>query len=95
MKILNYSDLTPDTSEICKTEDVILDLMLYDIPATMRRNIKICSKLGARAVTVSNHCGNAVGIEEAIKCGEEYEIEIILRDVNEGALECILNKEGE
>lgn len=79
MRILNYSDvISKDISEICKTEKVILDLKLHDIPNTMRRNVKTCAELGAIAVTVADHPFNIHGIKEAVKAGEEFGINIII-----------------
>ena len=77
MKVLNYSDLT-DISKQCESGDVVLDLKLFDIPSTMRRNIKKCAELGAVAVTVAENVLNYEGILVALKSGKEYGIEIII-----------------
>ena len=80
MLVLNYSDFTgfTDISELCKTNTVVCDFKLYDIPATMRRNVKSCAEMGASAVTIADHWGNGPGIIEAKKAGKEYGIEIIV-----------------
>ena len=82
MVILNYADWT-DTGiivELCKTEKVIFDFKLYDIPNTMRRNIKTCAKWGGYAVTIADHPYNDAGIIEARKSGRDYGIKIIVGD---------------
>ena len=81
--ILNYADFTnkEDIYSLCQSTQVICDFKLYDIPATMRRNVKTCAELGVSAVTVSNHKGNSEGIIEAQKAGKEYGIKIIVGNV--------------
>ena len=88
IKRINYSDYTTqeEIKEFCSKERVIFDLNLYDIPNTMRRNVKACAELGAYAVTVANHPGNVLGIAEAQKAGAEYGIQIILGE--RGDIEC-------
>ena len=80
MLILNYADFTDyaDISELCKTNAVIFDFKLYDIPATMRRNIKTLAEFGGHAVTIANDPLNYLGITEAKQAGREYGIEIIV-----------------
>ena len=81
MLVLNYSDYYTnmrDISALCKTNKVVFDFKLYDIPATMRRNIKTLAKLGGHAVTVSDDALNYPGIAEAKQAGKEYGIEIIV-----------------
>ena len=82
--VLTYSDFAeiPDIAEFCKANTVIFDFKLYDIPNTMRRNIKKCAELGGYAVTIADHPGNSVGISEANQAGEEYGIKIILGAVS-------------
>ena len=82
--VLNYADFTiiPDMTEFCKANTVIFDLKLYDIPHTMRRDIKKCAELGGYAVTVADHPGNYPGMVESKKAGEEYGIKIIVGDVD-------------
>ena len=74
---MNYSDLLENNFE-CKGE--ILDLKLFDIPATMHRNIRACAELGARAVTVADSPLNIQGIDAALEAGRLYRIEIIIGD---------------
>lgn len=83
--VLNYADFTnqEDISNLCRTDTVICDFKLYDIPATMRRNVKTCAELGASAVTVSDHAYNRDGIIEAKKAGEEFGIRIIVGDISD------------
>ena len=84
MLVINYSDFTEpqDMSELCKNNKVIFDLKLYDIPKTMRRNIKTCADFGGYAVTIADDELNYNGIAEAMICGEEYGIGIILGSVD-------------
>jgi len=82
MLILNYSDITDDIADICKEEKVILDLKLWDIESTMVRNVKICAKLGAYAVTVTDHPLNSEGIIAAKQAGKKYGIKIIVGDIS-------------
>lgn len=83
---INYADFTnsTDIANLCKTDHVVFDFKLFDIPATMRRNVKTCAELGGRAVTVANNPLNCDGITEAQKAGEEYGIQIIVGDITEG-----------
>ena len=80
MIVLNYADFTSnaDISALCKTNKVVFDFKLYDIPATMRRNIKTLAELGGHAVTIADHPLNCMGITEAKQAGKEYGIEIIV-----------------
>ena len=73
MQRIGYSDFDP-----LNCSGILLDFKLYDIPETMRRNIKTCAKLGAAAVTVADHPLNCDGIEAALEAGMEYGIEIII-----------------
>ena len=73
---MNYFDFD---SENCQGK--ILDFKLFDIPNTIERNIKACSELGAKAVTIADHPLNRQGIERAIECSEKYGIEIIIGDI--------------
>ena len=83
MVVLNYADFTnkEDISDLCRANTVIFDFKLYDIPKTMRRNVKTCANLGANAVTVADDAGNCMGIAEAKKAGDEYGIRIIVGDI--------------
>ena len=76
---MNYHDFDPNE---CAGE--ILDLNLYDIPQTMRRNVKTCANLGASAVTVADTPYNAQGIEAALEAGKEHGIKIILKKIPNG-----------
>ena len=80
MKIINYSDFIDRKTmiELCKKEKVIFDFQLWDIPNTMRRNIKTSAELGAYAITIADNPLNVQGIKEAYKAGEKYNIKIIL-----------------
>ena len=83
---INYSNMgsIEDLRKLCKENKVIFDFRLYDIPNTMRRNVKQCAKWGGYAVTVAGHPYNRDGVKEAIKTGEEYGIKIIMKyTVNE------------
>ena len=84
MIVLNYTDFinAKDISNLCKANIVIFDFKLYDIPNTMRRNVKTCAQLGAEAVTVADHPLNHDGITEALQAGKKYGIEIIVGEVN-------------
>jgi len=77
---MGYSDFFEcnNIREYCRKNKVIFDFNLYDIPATMRHNIKTCADIGAFGITVANHPGNALGIKEAYLAGVEYDIEIIM-----------------
>ena len=77
---IGYSDYFnhENIKEFCAENKVIFDFNLYDIPATMRRNIKTCAEIGAFGVTVANHPGNALGISEAYQAGKDYDIKIIM-----------------
>ena len=81
--VLNYADFTnaEDVSNLCRANTVVLDFKLYDIPTTMRRNIKTCADLGVSAVTIADDTGNCIGIAEAKKVGKEYGIRIIVGDI--------------
>ena len=80
MIVINYSDFTnaPDISALCKTNKVIFDFKFYDIPSTMRRNIKKCAELGGHAVTIADDPLNCMGIDEALQAGKDFGIEIIV-----------------
>ena len=81
MLVLNYSDYYTnmrDISDLCKTDKVVFDFKLFDIPNTMRRNIKTLANLGGHAVTVADDPLNYPGIDEAKRAGKEYGIEIIV-----------------
>ena len=86
MIVLNYSDWTnhDDIAELCKSNTVICDFKLYDIPKTMRRNIKTLAELGVSAVTVADDMLNFLGIAESQKAGKEYGITIIVGDIPKG-----------
>ena len=80
IKRINYSDYTTqeEIKELCSKERVIFDFNFWDIPNTMRRNVKALAELGGYGVTVANHPLNDEGIAEAQKVGAEYGILIIL-----------------
>ena len=84
MTIINWADYTNSQkmSNLCKTDTVIFDLKFYDIPATMRRNVRTCAELGGHAVTVSDDPLNYPGIAEALQAGKDYGIEIIVGSLN-------------
>ena len=75
MRVVNYSDFE---GAVNKSDNVIFDFKLFDIPSTMRRNIKMCSQLGATAVTIADNPLNQLGIHEALKAGQDYDIGIII-----------------
>ena len=81
--IINYADFTneKDITNLCKTGEVIFDFKLWDIPTTMRRNVKKCAKLGGYAVTVSDHSLNYEGISVAKEAGKKYGIQIIVGNI--------------
>ena len=53
MIVINYSNYTnlQEVSDLCKTDTVVFDFKLYDIPSTMRRNI-------SKSVRTRWACGN-------------------------------------
>ena len=85
MIVINYADFTnvQDISNLCKTDTVIFDFKLYDIPNTMRRNIKSLAELGGHAVTIADDPLNCTGITEAKQAGKEYGIKIIVGSLKE------------
>ena len=78
MRKIHYSDFDP-----LQCKGAILDFKLYDIPSTMRRNVKRCAELGAAAVTVADHPLNCMGITAAREAGKEYGIQIIVAGIDE------------
>ena len=84
MIVINYADFTniPEMFDLCKTDTVVFDFKLYDIPATMRRNIKTLAELGGHAVTISDDALNYPGIAEAKQAGLDFGIEIIVGSLN-------------
>ena len=84
MLVLNYSDFMDrrDISDLCKKNTVVFDFKLWDIPTTMRRNVKTCAELGGHAVTVADHPLNHDGITEALQAGKKYGIEIIVGSID-------------
>lgn len=80
---INWSDFTDFESmkSLCQKEKVILDFNLWDIPNTMRRNIKAFAEIGAYAMTVSNHPWNAKEISQVKAWGKEYGIKIIQKNI--------------
>ena len=84
MIVINYADFTnlQEMSDLCKTDTVVFDFKLYDIPATMRRNIKTLAELGGHAVTVADDPLNYLGIAEAKQAGLDFGIEIIIGSLN-------------
>lgn len=84
--VLTYSDFfdVEDIASLCRDNNVVLDFKLYDIPATMRRNIRTCANIGASTVTVADCPLNCPGISEAHKAGNEYGIKIIVGDFKNG-----------
>ena len=86
MLVLNYSDFMDrrDISDLCKKNTVVFDFKLWDIPTTMRRNVKTCAELGGHSVTVADHPLNHDGITEALQAGKKYGIEIIVGNIDDG-----------
>ena len=81
MRTIDYSNLPCEEEiikNICSKEKVLFDFNFFDIPSTMRRNIKACASLGGYAVTVANTPLNREGIIEAQKACKEYNIKIVL-----------------
>ena len=84
MIVINYSDFTnlQGMSALCKTNKVVFDFKLFDIPNTMRRNISTLAKIGGHAVTISDDALNYPGIAEAKQAGLDFGIEIIIGSLN-------------
>ena len=86
MVIINYSDYIEfanqqEISDFCKANQVIFDFKLWDIPKTMRRNIKTLAELGGHAVTVTDDPYFQSGVSEAQAAGKEYGIKIIVGSI--------------
>ena len=75
---LGYTDLMEmDLVHFCLTNDVLLDIKMFDIPSTMRRNVKKCAELGAKAVSVADHPLNVMGIEAAEEVGRALGVLVV------------------
>ena len=86
MLVLTYSDYydnMSDMTDLCKNNKVVFDFKLFDIPNTMRRNIRTLAELGGYAVTIADDPYNSMGINEAYRAGEEYGIKTIIGEVDQ------------